>query len=75
MASDINGFIIFGLGLVIVGIIWMVFDAELVDIKVDYWISTPYLEVMNMGFNVAPIVVFFLGIIMCLAGFKSRGTS
>lgn len=68
--SEVNSFIALGIGLIIIGITWMVFDATLDDIKDDYWISTPYLELMNMGFNVYPTVILILGIFSLLGGIK-----
>ena len=70
--SEVNRFITFGIGIIIVGIIWFVFEAALVDIKSEYWISTPYLEFMNMGFNVYPTAILILGILSLLVGIKIR---
>lgn len=68
--SDVNGFIALGIGLIIVGTIWMVMDATIDDVKDEYWISTPYLELMDMGFNVYPTVILILGIFSLLGGIK-----
>ena len=68
--ADVNGFIALGIGLIIIGITWMVMDATLDDIKAEYWISTPFLELMSMGFNVYPTVILILGIFSLLGGIK-----
>lgn len=70
LTSDVNAFIGLGIALIIVGITWMVFNDTLTDIKSEYWISTPYLELMNMGFNVYPTVILILGIFSLLGGIK-----
>lgn len=70
MSSDVNGFVVLGVGLVIIGIIWLVGDAELDDIKQDYTHSTPYLEIMDTGWNAFPLATILLGIISSLVGVK-----
>lgn len=74
MASDVNGFILFGLGIIIIGIIWLVFDPEIEDVKDDYSMSTPYLEIMDIGWNAYPTAMLIIGIVCSLVGIKiNRG--
>jgi len=70
LASDVNGFIALGVGLIIVGLIWLVFDPEIDDVKDDYSMSTPYLEIMDSGWNAYPLAMLMIGIICALAGIK-----
>ena len=74
MVSDVNGFICLGVGLIIIGIIWLAFDAEITDFE-DEFISTPYLEIMDTGWNSYPLIVFLLGGFCLVIGIKTGGDS
>ncbi len=70
LSSDVNGFIVFGVGVIIIGIIWLVADAELDDTKDEYSYSTPYLELMDTGWNAFPVAFLLIGIFSSLIGVK-----
>ena len=72
LVSGINTVIGIGITFIIVGIMWMVLDAEFVHIRSDYWISTPYLELMNTGVNVFPSFMMLVGIIVSLVGIEIK---
>ena len=70
MPSGVNTVIGVGILFIIVGIMWMVLDAEFVHIRADYYISTPYLDLMNTGVNAYPTFMMLLGILCSLAGLE-----
>jgi hypothetical protein len=68
LVSVVNTLIGIGFALVVIGIFWMVMNAEMVDIKEDYYESTPHLDLMGIGVDVFPTVMFLVGIICSLSG-------
>lgn len=69
LGSKITNFMGVGLTLMFVGITWQVFDAVL-DVKIipKYWISTVWLDFMQIEWNVIPTFLLILGIILIVMG-------
>ena len=73
MGFKINGLILLGLTIVMVGVTWMVFDGIIDNIiKPKYWISNVYLEFMQIEFNVIPTLLLVIGILLSVMGASSR---
>ena len=67
--NKIHAVIYLGSGLMIVGAIWMIGDPEVDSITDDYALEgRSYQTLMDIAWNVAPTVIFFLGIFCLIAG-------
>jgi TRAP-type C4-dicarboxylate transport system permease large subunit len=75
--KSIGMLFLFGLTLMVSGMLIMIFRGSLVSkIKDLYWIeNVPFLQIMDVGWNVVPIIIFVLGVIcLILGGLRAKPT-
>ncbi len=73
--KTISTLFIFGLGLFVAGLLIQLFkDSLIYEIKEMFWIEgTPFLNIMQVGWNVVPIIIMVLGVIcIILSGMEGR---
>lgn len=75
MPSNVNKLIVFGFGMLVAGILWTALDQSATDSVVDdYYIEGKgYLDLMSIGNNVGPLILFLIGGITLLIGWKIQG--
>lgn len=73
MRYGLEALFLFGFGLVVFGMIWLSMKDAVDEIIADYFISSDAFDLMLIGYNVTPTIVFLLGIIcLGLAGLLHR---
>ena len=57
--------LLFGIGLIVTGMLMQIFKGTLINrVKDLFWISdTPFLNLMDVEYNVMPIIIMIMGII------------
>ena len=67
--NRVHAVIFLGIGLIIVGAIWMIGSPEVDIVKTDYELSgRAYQDLIYTGWRVLPTVIFLLGLLCLIAG-------
>ena len=75
MASKVTSFFILGMLLFCIGALYMVFDIMVTDHLIEkFWVSTPYMEVMGIQWNVIPLIIFLLSLMCFIFAGMSGGS-
>lgn len=75
MSGRVSALMVLGMTLVVIGLMYMVFDVMISDYLIaKFWVSTPYMEIMLMQWHAIPTILFLLSL-MCFifAGMSSSG--
>lgn len=74
MGSKIEALAIFGLTLICVGGIIMLFRDPIEIVTQRFWVTSAFLDLMQIGWNAIGPIILITGIIaLLLAGIASRG--
>ena len=74
-SKAVGSIFLFGFGLITIGLLITIFKGAFVNrIKDLYWVdNTPFLDLMNVEYNVIPLVIMIIGLIcVVIAGFESH---
>ena len=75
MSSKIEALVIFGLTLICSGGLIMLFRDPIEIVTERFWITSTFLDLMQIGWNAIGPIIFITGIIaLLLAGVASRGS-
>lgn len=73
-SKAVQALFLFGFTLFVAGLLYRVLDEGFIQpLKTDYWINTPFLNLMDIGHNIIPTVILIMGIFcITLAGVMAR---
>lgn len=67
-SDGISGVAVFGLTLIVVGVLGMILVGVTDYIVTGYWISTEYMDAIGFLYHLTFPVIFFVGMIVTIAG-------